>query len=154
MFSFGNNAGNVAKDDKKIDSYWKTIIEYRNQVVKKMDHETLPNKIYSNQKKKHYGDSNLSLKKYLKEAFTNHKSIDVKQKDEGNLRLTVFRDKMKNSLDMSLLIEVLSKPEEEKKVKTLDERQMNNMRKDSLHINSMSKKTMNNKSQLIWMRVN
>ena len=151
MFSFGNNAGNVAKDDKKIDSYWKTIIEYRNQVVKKMDHETLPNKIYSNQKKKHYGDSNLSLKKYLKEAFTNHKSIDVKQKDEGNLRLTVFKDKMKNSLYMSLLIEVLSKSPEGI---FLDDRQMNNMRKDNLHTGSMRKKKMNLKSQLIWMRVN
>ena len=151
MFSFGNNAGNVAKDDKKIDSYWKTIIEYRNQVVKKMDHETLPNKIYSNQKKKHYGDSNHSLKKYLKEAFTNHKSIDVKQKDEGNLRLTVFRDKMKNSLYMSLLIEVLSKSPEGK---NLDDRQMNNMKKDNLHTGSMRKKKMNDKSQLIWMRVN
>ena len=153
VFSFGNNVANVVEDEK-IEPYWKTIIEYRNQVVKKMDSETLPNKIYLNQKKKHYGVSNLLLKKNLKEAFTNHKRMDVKQKDEGNLRLTVFRDKMKNSLDMSLLIEVLSKPEEEKKVKSLDERQMNNMRKDSLHINSIRKKTMNDKSQLIWMRVN
>ena len=46
---------------------------------------------------------------------------------------------------MSLLIEALSKPEEEKKVKSLDERQMNNSRKDSLHINSMRKKTLKDK---------
>ena len=153
VFSFGNNVANVVEDEK-IEPYWKTIIEYRNQVVKKMDYGTLPNEIYLDQKNKHYGVSNLLLKKNLKEAFTNHKSMDIKQKDEGNLRLTVFRDQMKNSVDMSILIEVLSKPEEEKKVKSLDERQMNNMRKDSLHINSIRKKTMNDKSQLIWMRVN
>jgi hypothetical protein len=154
IFSFGNNVANVAEDGRKIEPYWKTIIEYRNQVVKKMDSETLPNKIYLNQNKNHYGVSNLLLKKNLKEAFTNHKRMDVGQRDEGNLRLTVFRNKMRNSLDMSILIKVLSKPEEEKKVNTLDESQMNNMRKESLHINSMRKKTMNDKSQLIWMRVN
>ena len=151
VFSFGNNVANAAEDHNTIKTYWKTIIEYRNQVVKKMDYKTLPNKKYLDQKNKHYGVSNLLLKKNLKEAFTNHKIMDIKQKDEGNLRLTVFRDKMKNSLYMSLLIEVLSKSPEGI---FLDDRQMNNMRKDNLHTASMRTKKMNLKSQLIWLRVN
>ena len=72
------------------------------------------------------------------------------------MRLTLLRAQMKELLDMSLLIDqALSKMPKEKKEKetsTTDEKNEIQNRDNTIH--ETRKKTMDDKSQLIWLRVN
>jgi hypothetical protein len=94
----------------------------------------------------------LLLKKNLKRVFKKHKSSDLRQDVGGKMRLRLFRAQLKELLDMSLLIDqALSKMPKKIKSTANEKKEMKNSDKT---IHETRKKTMDDKSQLIWLRVN
>ena len=121
-----------------------------------MEGKNFKNEVYSNQKYKSNDCSKVLFKKNLKKVFKKHKSSDLKQDVGGKMRLTLFREQMKELLDTSLLIDqALSKmPKENKKKETTSTKQNNEMKNEDEAIHETRKKTNADKSQLIWLRVN
>ena len=149
----------LSKMDYKTDDFisqWKLIIDYEKRIENKMKDENFKNKIYLNQIEKSPDFSTLLLKKNLKKVFKKHKSSDLKKDVDGNMRLTLLRAQMKELLDMSLLIDqALSKmPKEKKGKESTTTNEKNEMKNGDKTIHVTRKKTMDDKSQLIWLRVN
>ena len=141
--------------DYKTDGFiyqWKTLINYEKRIENKIKDENFQNKIYLNQKEKSPDFSKFLLKKNLKKVFKKHNSSDIKQDVGGNMRLTLLREQMNELLDMSLLIDqALSKiPKKTKEKETSTANEKNEIKT----IHETRKKTMDDKSQLIWLRVN
>ena len=137
-------------------SQWKTIIDYEKRVEHKIKDEDFQNTIDLNQEEKSPDFSTLFLKMNLKKVFKKHKSSDLKQDVGGNMRLTLLRAQLKELLDMSLLIDqALSKiPKEKKGKESTTTNEKNEMKNGDKTIHVTRKKTMDDKSQLIWLRVN
>ena len=145
--------------DYKTDNFisqWKTIIDYEKRVEHEIKDENFQNTIVLNQEEKSPDFSTLLLKNNLKRVFKKHKSSDLRQDVGGKMRLTLFRAQMKELLDMSLLIDqtLSTMPKEKKEKETSTAYEKNEIKNRDNTIHESRKKTMDDKSQLIWLRVN
>ena len=85
-----------------------------------------------------------------------HNSSDLRQDVGGKMRLTLLRAQMKELLDMSLLIDqtLSTMPKEKKEKETSTTYEKNEIKNRDNTIHESRKKTMDDKSRLIWLRVN
>ena len=146
----------LSNKSHNVDVHWKTITDFEKRIENEMKGENFRNKVYSNQKEKSNDFSKVLFKKNLKKGFKKHKSSDLRQDVGGKMRLTLFRAQMKELLDMSLLIDqtLSTMPKEKKEKETSTTYEKNEIKNRDNTIHESRKKIMDDKSQLIWLRVN
>ena len=117
-FLGGTFLTNNAEEINSTKPYWKTIIDYQNSLTSEKRDGKLQKEIYWKKKPKTETLSKSMLKKNLKEILRKHKSSDLKPEHNGNFKLTVFKDQLKEAIEMSVLIDsVLFKKPNVKKTK-------------------------------------
>ena len=134
---------------------WKALFDFQNSLKTKKD-TVHHNIIYLNQNKKSEQLSKSMMKENLKNIFKKYRGLDIMQEHGGNFGLKLLKDEMENMPDSSLLNEadLFNKPNEEESKESENEKKMGKKILGAKPLLEMKKNLLNDKSQLIWMRVN